>query len=194
MNPLSRNHFIFHFLTSIGTLLFLFPLETEARTELTNNSSLGLLAQSAAVADSPMSALDGVVTRSDGSPMSAFDGVVTRSDGSPMSAFDGVVTRNSDSGGMVPASERCDFNDLMRLGQTIIDFLIFKIAAPIAALMFAYAGFLYITAGGNEGQVGKAHGIFMNVAVGFVIALAAWLLVNFVVNFFVDSSYSLLGS
>ena len=71
----------------------------------------------------------------------------------------------------------CDFNQLIILIQSIINFLLF-IAAPIAAVMFAYAGWLYLSAAGNQGQVEKAHKIFTTVFMGIVIALAAWLIVN----------------
>ena len=77
----------------------------------------------------------------------------------------------------------CGFNDLIILAQKVINFLIFRIAAPLGAIMFAYAGFLYITNHGNEGQVTQAHEIFLYVFWGLVIALAAWLLVNFILVF-----------
>ena len=89
----------------------------------------------------------------------------------------------------------CTFNDLVTLAQTVINFLIFKIAAPLAAVMFIWAGFLYLTAAGNEGQVKKAHELFWAVFIGIVIALAAWLLVNAVLTFFLgeDSIFNFLG-
>ena len=81
------------------------------------------------------------------------------------------------------AATDCDFDDLIILAQNVINFLIFRIAAPLGAIMFAYAGFLYITNRGNEGQVTQAHEIFLYVFWGLVIALAAWLLVNFILVF-----------
>ncbi len=79
--------------------------------------------------------------------------------------------------------EECDFNDLITLAQNVINFLIFAIAGPLAALMFAYAGFLYVTNRGNEGQVKQAHEIFLYVFWGLVIALGAWVFVNFILEF-----------
>ena len=66
----------------------------------------------------------------------------------------------------------------------------FKIAAPLGAVMFAYAGYTYITNGGNEGKITEAHTIFLAVFWGLVVALAAWLLVNFVLEFFLGSGSS----
>ena len=77
----------------------------------------------------------------------------------------------------------------------MIDFLIFKLAAPISALMFAYAGFLYMTNNGNESQIKQAHDIFLYVFWGFVIALGAWLVVKVILGFLVGdaSLFNFLG-
>lgn len=82
------------------------------------------------------------------------------------------------------AATECGFVELITEVQVVLDFLIFKIAAPLAALMFAYAGFLYVTNAGNESQIKQAHEIFWNVFIGLVIALAAWLVVSSILTFF----------
>ncbi|OGZ05249.1 MAG: hypothetical protein A2845_02960 [Candidatus Lloydbacteria bacterium RIFCSPHIGHO2_01_FULL_49_22] len=91
--------------------------------------------------------------------------------------------------------EECYFNDVIETAQNVINFLIFKIAAPLGAVMFAYAGFLYVTNRGNEGQVKQAHDVFLNVFWGLIIALAAWVTVNFILEFFLGtgSSFNFLG-
>lgn len=92
-------------------------------------------------------------------------------------------------------TDPCTFNHLITLAQNVINFLIFRIAAPLGAIMFAYAGFLYVTNRGNEGQVTQAHEIFLYVFWGLVIALAAWLLVNFILVFLLGdaSDFNYLG-
>jgi len=72
----------------------------------------------------------------------------------------------------------CDFNYLMRLINNVIDFLLFTIATPLAALVFAYAGFLLITAGGDPAKSTKAKTMMKNLLIGYLIALAAWLIIN----------------
>lgn len=101
---------------------------------------------------------------------------------------DGVVKT------MAGFDEECDFNDLITLAQNVINFLIFGIASPLAAIMFAYAGFLYVTNRGNEGQVKQAHDIFLYVFWGLVVALGAWVFVNFILEFLLGagSSYNFL--
>lgn len=90
--------------------------------------------------------------------------------------------------GMVVESERCTFDDLIVLAQIVINFLIFRIAAPIAAVMFAYAGFLWLTNAGNESKITQAREVFWMVFWGLVIALAAWLTINMIVTFFVGTN------
>lgn len=90
----------------------------------------------------------------------------------------------------------CQYKHLVELAKNVINFLIFKIAAPLGAVMFAYAGFLYLTNGGNESKIKEAHGIFLYVFWGLVVALAAWLIVNFILTFFLggSSDFNFLGS
>lgn len=76
---------------------------------------------------------------------------------------------------------KCDFVAFVALVNRVITFII-EISIPIAALLFAYAGFLYMNAQGNLGKVSQAHKIFQNVAIGFMIILAAWLIVYTLVS------------
>lgn len=71
----------------------------------------------------------------------------------------------------------CDFNALMDLINIIIHFILFNLAVPIAAIMFAYAGFLLITAQGGEAKT-KAKNIFTNAVLGLVFAAAAYLIIR----------------
>lgn len=86
----------------------------------------------------------------------------------------------------------CTFDKLIEEVQVVLNFLIFKVAAPLAAVMFAYAGFLYVTNAGNENRIKEAHEIFWNVFIGLVIALAAWLTINFILVFFLDAKFIFL--
>ena len=81
----------------------------------------------------------------------------------------------------------CDFDDLVDLARRVINFLL-GVAVPIAAIMFAYAGFLYLTSAGDTAKRGKATSIFQNVFWGFVLALSAWLIVNLLTTFFLEGN------
>ena len=77
----------------------------------------------------------------------------------------------------------CDWNALMSLVNNIINFILYFMAIPIAAIMFAYAGFLMVTAGGEAaGARTKAKGIFTNAVIGLVIAAACWLIIKLILS------------
>ena len=83
----------------------------------------------------------------------------------------------------------CDFNFFMKLLNSIIKFLLFTIATPFVALIIMYTGYLYLTAGGNAGQTEKVKHILFSAVIGYIVALAAWLIVNTVLSSFgVDPS------
>ena len=73
----------------------------------------------------------------------------------------------------------CEFCDVAKLIQGIINFLI-QLSIPLSAALFAYAGFLYATAGisGKPNQTGQAKTIFVAVGGGFVFTLIGWLVIN----------------
>lgn len=54
--------------------------------------------------------------------------------------------------------------------------------AVILLVIIVYAGFLWLTAGGNEDQVGKAKKWIKNGVIGLIISLSAFLLTSFVVQ------------
>lgn len=70
----------------------------------------------------------------------------------------------------------CTVCDLATLAQNIINAGVFLFVF-LAALLFAYAGFLYLT---NEaiGEQQRAKNTFKYVAMGLIVLLAAWLVVD----------------
>jgi len=72
----------------------------------------------------------------------------------------------------------CDFNYFMILLNSIINFLLFVIATPLAAMIICYAGWLYLSSGGSSENISKAKKILLNLVIGYVIALAALLIVK----------------
>lgn len=76
-------------------------------------------------------------------------------------------------------TKACGFNDLMTLVNNIINFILFYMAIPIAAVMFAYAGFLLVTAGGEAAHARtEAKNIFTNAMIGLVLAAGCWLIIK----------------
>ena len=84
--------------------------------------------------------------------------------------------------------DNCRFNDIISTVQNIINFLAIYISVPVATIMFAWAGGTYLFAGGNESRIKKAHNIFINVLVGFLIVISAWLIINTIANALLDTA------
>jgi hypothetical protein len=77
----------------------------------------------------------------------------------------------------------CDFNTLMTLVNNVIHFILYYMVVPIAAIMFAYAGFLLISAGGEAAHARtKAKEIFSNAIIGLIIAIAAFLTIRTILS------------
>ena len=91
--------------------------------------------------------------------------------------------------GIVPCNgPDCNFCHLAQLGQNIINLAV-TLSVFVAAVLFAYAGWNYLTNFGDTGKVSKAHGIFKNVAVGFIIIMAAWLIVDTLMKVFLGGGF-----
>lgn len=85
-------------------------------------------------------------------------------------------------GPLVPCTTNCGWSNLITLVDNIIHFTLYYMVIPIAAIMFAYAGFLLVTAGGEVSRRSKAKSIFTNAVIGLVIAIAAWLIVRLILS------------
>jgi hypothetical protein len=84
-----------------------------------------------------------------------------------------------------PAATNCDFAAAVDMINRIIDYLI-MISMPLAAISFAYAGWLYLSAGDNTGQVSKARTIFLDVGIGVIIILSGWLVFKLIATTFLN--------
>lgn len=105
-----------------------------------------------------------------------------------------LLVFGSEHGGLVPCKgiDDCNFNHLIILVKNIINFLII-VAAPLAAIMFVYAGWLYMTAQGDSGKVSQAHDIFRTVFLGFIFILGAWLAVYTISKALLGDELQFLG-
>jgi len=93
--------------------------------------------------------------------------------------------------GIVPCdglNVECDYNKVITLIERGIKF-IFIMIIPIAAIAFAYAGFLLLFQGSNPEKRKHARDILIKVLIGIAIVLAAWLIVKTIlVSLGVDQS------
>lgn len=96
---------------------------------------------------------------------------------------EGLVTcgRGADVASGRPADSKygCTFQDALTLINKVINFILVYMVVPIAAIMFAYAGFLLVTAGGEVASARtKAKEIFLNALIGLAISVACWLIIK----------------
>jgi hypothetical protein len=70
----------------------------------------------------------------------------------------------------------------MVLINNVINFILYGMVIPIAAILFAYAGFELVTSGGSTEKRGIAKKVFTNVVIGLVIAMSCWLIVKLVLG------------
>ena len=84
----------------------------------------------------------------------------------------------------------CTICDIATTAQNILNGGIY-IAIFLSAILFAWAGWKYVTSAGGS-DVSSAKSIFTNVAIGLVLILAAWLIVNTIMVTLVKGSPSLL--
>ncbi len=76
--------------------------------------------------------------------------------------------------------------DLATVAQNVLNTGIY-VAVFLSAILFAWAGWLYLTSvAGNE--ISRAKEIFVNVAIGLVIILAGWLVVDTLMKTLTDQS------
>lgn len=83
--------------------------------------------------------------------------------------------------GLVPCGTQCcpcTLCDFFVMLDRIIDFLLIKIVPPLAALMIAIGGGMYIISQGKPEMLSRAKSLFTAVAIGLVIIYGAWVIVN----------------
>jgi hypothetical protein len=80
----------------------------------------------------------------------------------------------------------CSFGSLMQLIDNVLNFLTTYIAIPLAIVTFMWAGFLFMTSAINPGQRTRAKGMMWKVVQGFVVLLAANLIVKTVLGVLLD--------
>ncbi len=114
----------------------------------------------------------------------------------PGTVSSGAQSTGGGSGFLVPCgtasgvdnATSCNICSLATLTQNLINFLI-MLSIPLSAALFAWAGILYFTSAANPGNISKAHKIFTSVFIGFAIALSGYLIVQTILNAFLNPSF-----
>jgi hypothetical protein len=86
----------------------------------------------------------------------------------------------------------CQTCHFIELGSNILNWIV-GIMATVCAVVIAVAGLKMATAGGDAGAVSSAKEMIKNAIVGFIILLAAWLIVDTVMRVFVGDQIPNFG-
>lgn len=87
-------------------------------------------------------------------------------------------------GSACPANTLCNpikYNNADQLLKALLK-VVAQFAAIVAVIMFVYAGFIYVTAQGDEKKIEQAHKTFKYTAIGTAILLGAELLAAIIRN------------
>lgn len=87
----------------------------------------------------------------------------------------------------------CDWNSLMALARNVVDFLLYGLALPVAAIAFAYAGFQLVVNGASDKARESAKNAFLYAGIGLVVAFGAWVIVRFVMAALFEEQYRSVG-
>ena len=77
-------------------------------------------------------------------------------------------------------------NDLPTIVGNIIN-IVLSFLGILLLLFFLYAGFLWMTAGGDDGKVKLARSYMMNAVIGLIIIVAAYAISDFVLQQIVEN-------
>jgi hypothetical protein len=89
-------------------------------------------------------------------------------------------------------ADPCGWKELIILVNQIVGFATY-LAISFSVLGFAYAGWLFLSAGGNASSRQKAKSIMLNCVLGIVFILISYLIVQFVVkNLGLNPDYSMV--
>jgi hypothetical protein len=83
-----------------------------------------------------------------------------------------------------PRDRPSDIPDAVDIRVVIVRILnyVLSFVGLIAVGFLIWAGFLYLTSGGNEEQSGKAKKLILQVIIGIIIILLSWVIVNTIIT------------
>lgn len=80
-------------------------------------------------------------------------------------------------------TDPCGFDTIFSTINKAVSYFVKYLATTVFGVMFAYAGFLYLTSN-QKGNIDKAKTIMKFSVYGYLILLVSWLIINTILNFF----------
>ncbi|PIS13634.1 MAG: hypothetical protein COT67_00810 [Candidatus Tagabacteria bacterium CG09_land_8_20_14_0_10_41_14] len=97
------------------------------------------------------------------------------------------------AGGLVPCGGKtepdCDFCQLAKLIDEVINFILFNLALPVSVIALIAAGIIFLTGGDSPEKIKRGKDIFKYTIIGLVIAFSAWLIVDTILRGLVTKDY-----
>lgn len=87
-------------------------------------------------------------------------------------------------------TDSCGFDDIMKLANNIVRFLMIDIVMPLIAIGFMYIGARLILYQNKKAEWDAAKGSFENLAIGFGYILGFYVLVKFVLSQFLKEDFT----
>jgi hypothetical protein len=88
-------------------------------------------------------------------------------------------------GGAAP-EQPCQSCDVVKLENNVVGWLV-MILGILAAIVIVYAGVKLVTSGGNRHAMEEAKGMINNIIIGYLIVLAAWLMIDYGLKALLDT-------
>ena len=76
----------------------------------------------------------------------------------------------------------CNVCHLYDLAHNLMDFMLWALAAPLLVVALIAGGVVWLTSAGSEEKVALGRRILFSAIIGFLIAFAAWVIVNTILN------------
>lgn len=102
-----------------------------------------------------------------------------------------LITFNiANAAGIVPCNGTdCTVCHLFLGIKNIVNFLSFKIAMPMAAIVLMYGGIMMLTSGGSETKVSKGKDALKYAVFGLLVTFGAWLIVDTILGNLISKGY-----
>ena len=102
-----------------------------------------------------------------------------------------IMPAATQAGGLVPCGgplpeKPCQSCDVVQLENNIVGWLVI-ILGILAAIVIVYAGVKLVTSGGNQHAMEEAKGMISNIIIGYLIVLAAWLVIDYGLKALLDT-------
>ncbi len=108
----------------------------------------------------------------------------------PIFSFAQEIVNNGDAQGRIfgltyecnhGREGECTFADLVEATKHLVDWAT-RFALGFSVIVIAYAGFKYMTSGGNPGDRAKANQVLIKAVIGIAFIIGAWLIVNMILT------------